>query len=312
MSGVGEHEAAAVTAEALSVLRSGRPGAGAEGAARLRQAVSLGSGEAAATLAYFAAAGLGQSADWDRSLDLLQQAAELGWAPAMSELRVLARRMDGDASVLRAAIDIGTCVAAREMRIVCEGPRIGAIDRFFSAEECAWLIDTALNRLAPAAVYARDRQRGEVMSARTNSTADFGILDMDVVFTVLRHRIANTTGFPPAHFEQPAVLHYAPGQQFKPHYDFLDARFEGPAAELRARGQRLATFLVYLNQDFEGGETEFPLIDYRFKGKTGDAIVFANVDPNLAPELKSKHAGRAPTRGEKWLLSQWVRDRAQI
>lgn len=302
------NQTAAMTAKALAILRSGRPGAGREGAALLERAMSLGGGEAAAKLAYFAAAGLGQEPNWDLSLELLRRAVQLGWAPGMGELRVLESAAPNE---MRATINIGASAAARPVKLVCDAPRIGVIERFLSAEECAWLIGAARERRAPAGVYARNREGTEQISARTNSVADFGLLDMDVVFTVLRRRIANTIGLPIEHFELPTVLHYARGQQFEPHCDFLDERFPGPAADLRAHGQRVITFLAYLNEDFEGGATDFPRIGYRFKGKTGDAIMFANVDAGLLPDFNTRHAGLAPTEGEKWLLSQWVRDRVQ-
>jgi hypothetical protein len=64
-----------------------------------------------------------------------------------------------------------------------------------------------------------------------------------------------------------------------------------------------------LNEGYAGGETDFPRIGYRFKGRTGDALVFGNVEPSGKPDPRTMHAGLPPTSGEKWLLSQWVRDR---
>src|SRR5689334_18536072 len=106
------------------------------------------------------------------------------------------------------------------------------------------------------------------------------------------------------------VLHYQPGQQFDPHYDFIDPEVPGYAGELAARGQRLATFLLYLNDDYEGGETAFPQLGLKHKGRRGAALLFANVDRNNAPDRRTLHAGLPPASGEKWLLSQWLRDRA--
>ncbi|MEJ0039722.1 MAG: hypothetical protein WDO68_27395 [Gammaproteobacteria bacterium] len=34
--------------------------------------------------------------------------------------------------------------------------------------------------------------------------------------------------------------------------------------------------------------------------------------PDMQPDLRMLHAGRAPTRGEKWIVSQFVRSRATI
>jgi hypothetical protein len=51
-------------------------------------------------------------------------------------------------------------------------------------------------------------------------------------------------------------------------------------------------------------------LKWRYRGRKGDAIFFWNVDPSGAPDKRTYHAGLAPTRGEKWLLSQWIRERA--
>jgi hypothetical protein len=111
--------------------------------------------------------------------------------------------------------------------------------------------------------------------------------------------------------EPTSVLHYAPGEQFKPHYDFLNPDVPGYALERTTKGQRVATFLLYLNDDFEGGETDFPLLNYRYKGRKGDALLFWNVDPSGASDLQTLHAGLPTSQGEKWLLSQWLRERVR-
>ena len=77
--------------------------------------------------------------------------------------------------------------------------------------------------------------------------------------------------------------------------------------EIEARGQRVATFLTYLSDDYDGGETEFTEVGFKFKARKGDALIFVNVDVNGAPDPMSMHAGLPPTRGEKWVLSLWLR-----
>jgi prolyl 4-hydroxylase len=66
---------------------------------------------------------------------------------------------------------------------------------------------------------------------------------------------------------------------------------------------------MYLNDDYEGGETDFPALGLRHRGRKGDALLWANVDRVGDPDRRTLHAGLAATRGEKWLLSQWIRDR---
>ena len=83
---------------------------------------------------------------------------------------------------------------------------------------------------------------------------------MDVISEVLRTRISAATHVPVPAFEPPQILRYEVGQQFIPHYDFMDENSAGFRDELGGYGQRIATFLIYLNDDYEGGETNFPKI----------------------------------------------------
>ncbi len=107
-----------------------------------------------------------------------------------------------------------------------------------------------------------------------------------------------------------AVLHYSPGQQFEPHYDFLDLDIPGYASDVAENGQRVATFLLYLNDDYQGGETDFPKLGFRHKGRKGDALLFWSVASSGDPDTRTLHAGRPPASGEKWVFSQWLRQRA--
>jgi hypothetical protein len=308
---MGDAEERATVAEANGILRSGEPDALARGIERLHYAANLGSGEAITQLAHFLAAGVHEKPDWDRSLDLLRDGAERGWAPAKEELSLL-----GGAGVapkdMRDKVDIRAWIAPRPTTVINNAPRIRTISAFMSDEECSWVIEAHRRQLAPATVYDKSSDDVRLVSARTNSGASLGPFDVDVVTIFLRNRIANTLGLPVALLEPTSVLHYSPGQQFEPHCDFLEERGPGMAAEIQNRGQRIATFLVYLNEAYEGGETDFPRLGYRFKGRTGDALVFANVDPANRPDPRTLHAGLPPVTGEKWLLSQWVRSRPQM
>jgi hypothetical protein len=59
----------------------------------------------------------------------------------------------------------------------------------------------------------------------------------------------------------------------------------------------------------EGGETDFPRLGIRHRGRKGDGLMFRNVDAEGRGDYRTLHAGLPPTQGEKWLVSLWIRDR---
>jgi prolyl 4-hydroxylase len=272
-----------------------------QGAALLTAAAELGDARAAAVMATVEAMGVAGPQSWDHAFDWLRRARELGSESAKAQLALLSRGAD--------AIDIAALITPPPKRSLSEAPRIRAIEGFATAAECDWLMARARGRLGPAMVI--DQRTGLEASHpdRTNKAIELDVTAMDVVIQVLRARIGAATNLPVPVFEPAQIMHYSVGEEFRPHYDFLTGEVEGWAAQLRRYGQRIATFLLYLNEDFEGGETDFPRIGISHRGDRGDALFFANVDPAGAPDRQTFHAGRPPTRGEKWILSQWIRDR---
>ena len=276
--------------------------------ATLRDAAARGGGEAAALLAVCAAWGVAQVRNVDIALDHLARAAELGWSSALRELQLLARDSATDPAALRRTIDVAALRSAPVARVAFERPRIVVLEHFATAEECQWLIGRAASGLQRAKVY-RSSSTAQVAETRTNREMSFTIFNADVAISLIRERIAAACGAPVTHFEIPKLLHYSPGEQFALHADFIEARTPDLAHELAARGQRAATFLIYLNEGYEGGATQFPRLDWQYRGGRGDALLFSNVDAGGAPDYDTVHAGMPPTSGEKWVLSQWIRTR---
>lgn len=279
-----------------------------EGIAHLDEAAKQGDGEATALIARLAAWGVLQPRDISRALDLLQRAAELGWGPAQTELRFLARADGCDWPTLRASIDVEAWLKPSEKCALMERPRIRAFEAFATPAECEWLIDRVRGGLQRAQVYSGSSQP-QTSSDRTNSEAGLLIKSSDIVVCLIRDRIAAAMGVAPDFCEVTKILHYQPGQTFARHADFLDTAIPSLREEIEHRGQRVATFLLYLNDDFVGGETDFPDARFRYKGRRGDGLLFLNVDAAGAPDYSSVHAGLPPISGEKWILSQWIRSR---
>jgi hypothetical protein len=290
-----------------------------DGARLLVQAAEKGGAEADAIVSLVVAADAKDMKDWSLALQYLQRSAERGWQPARDQLRVLAADRDLARSVadgrfdarswrrLRESIDIARLLAPPAMAKVSGGPRIGVLENFATADECKWMIARGATRMGRAALFDQVRGGDYEDNSRTNSAMLLGFLETDFVFTAVRARIAAATQLARKSFEQANVLHYAAGQEFTRHFDFYDPSKEANAALIAARGQRIATFLIYLNDAFTGAETEFAAIDWKYRGRPGDALFFMNVDEAGQPDRRTMHAGLPPASGEKWLFSQWIR-----
>jgi hypothetical protein len=280
-------------------------------------AAAAGNADAIERRALLECRGVGRAADWDKALDSLASAARRGSQHAARQLILLADdryeagapadAQPGDWSGIRSRISIARRVKppAATGRVLSASPIVHAVPGFASAAECRWLIDATAPRLDRAGVY--NNPTG-VDPGRTNKSAAFNFANADLIVEMIRQRIANQLGAPLACLEMAQVLHYDVGQEFVLHCDFLDPQMM--REEIARNGQRVATVLIYLNEDFEGGETSFPLLGLEHRGKTGDALVFGSLDAAGRPDPRSQHAGCPPTRGEKWVFSQWVRDRS--
>jgi prolyl 4-hydroxylase len=310
----GSGDVLAMTRLGERLLSVSTPDAFAEAAQNLDRATRGGGIEAPAILAMMFAMGVAEAPNWDSALDLLAIGAQRGSTVAQGQLEALSGRSfqargAADWRNLRHMIDPAAWSAPGQQRVLSRSPRIYDYPSFVPASVRAWVIRRAQGRITPALVFDPRSPGVRVEDARTNGAFAFDLVDMDVVMAVLRHRIAAMVGVASSALESQQVLHYRTGQRFEPHFDFLDPDLPGHTQDLADRGQRIVTCLIYLNDDFDGGETDFPILGLRHKPPAGGALCFVNVQPTGMPDRRTQHAGLAPTRGEKWLLSQWIRDR---
>ena len=308
-------------ATAMDLLLGDRPTlAEVQRAADLLEAASAaGHADASERCALLDALGSARPPDWDRALDHLALAARQGSRSAQEQLLLLAdNRLDpvvddhrGSAGwqQLRASVPLDQRMRPGEKQSLSEQPRIRLIKQFATPAECRWLVALGQPQLGPATVFDETTGAQTLDPARDNSFVVLRIGEMNVLTEVIRSRIAAATGLPVPLFEPSQLLHYSVGQRFKPHHDFLDPANPAYVGSLATFGQRIATFLIYLNAGYAGGETSFPKIGLSFGAEIGDALFFANVTPDGEPDRTTLHAGLPPTSGEKWVFSQWIRDR---
>jgi len=249
-------------------------------------------GESLSKQAVRAAYGWGRPKSWDDALALLEQAAAAGEPEAERQL----------ALVTQASIE--QLLTPPPMERLSAVSLIGASRGFAPPGFSEWLIDHAADRLVEASVHTAGEE-----AVRTARDCAFGPRHRDLIVAVLQERAARITGEPVEHHEPPNAISYDPGQEFSLHVDYVDPRVPQFQLELEHLGQRIATIVTYLNEDFDGAETLFPDAGVKFRGETGDAIAFVNVLRDGSPDYHTRHCGLPPTRGRKWVFSQWIRNK---
>jgi hypothetical protein len=277
-------------------------------------AAEEGSAEAAHRLAVFAAEGVGEPQSWSDALIRLKQAAALGHRIAQAELAELAGHWQRPKALLTGgpvpaeadlpgdAIDLASWLRCRPRLI---SPARVSPSAFLSPV-CDWLIERPRPNLHRAQIRSAPAAR---RSSRPNHSCwGFNVAQSDVVIAIVRARMAQLTGHSVYGFEDTSVLHYSPGEQFAPHYDFIEPNTQAALSDIASTGQRAVTFLAYLNDGYEGGETNFPRLGRSYKGTKGDALFYDNVLPaDGSPDRRTLHTGTMLRRGR--LLSQWIRSR---
>jgi prolyl 4-hydroxylase len=292
-----------------------------QGAGLLIDAAKGGGAEAAARLAVLAAAGVYVEPGLSHALELTATAAQRGWRAAQSQLLALTPDRELAAAAdrtphpetywrrLAESIDLKAWTSSPASQTLCESPLIRTFEDFIPPRVCRWLIAVSGDRLKRALVYDAIRGQDYASSARTNSWAQFDLMGSDLVHVLVQLRMAAASGLPLCNMEATSILHYAVGQEITNHFDFVDPDLPNYEQELERNGQRVLTFLVYLNDDYERGETEFPELGITHKGRCGEGLFFTNALADNQPDRRALHAGRPPRSGEKWVVSQFIRNR---
>jgi prolyl 4-hydroxylase len=257
--------------------------------AMFEHAATLGDSYSAAVARAFIAGGVGGPGDWPRAMGLLRDASgsDPRAADQLELIEAMELRPDGE--------------TARKLpsETLSNMPEIRRFPALFSASECAYLIEVAKPSLQPSVVVDPRTGRQVPNPVRTSSAAGFPFTDENPAIHALNRRLAAASGTDVRAGEPLQILHYAPGQQYHEHSDALPGVVPSQ--------QRVLTFLVYLNEDFEGGETSFPQLNIKVRGRTGDGLLFRNASTDGAPDPRAIHAGLPVTRGVKHLASRWIR-----
>ncbi|MFC5580520.1 2OG-Fe(II) oxygenase [Rhodanobacter terrae] len=184
-----------------------------------------------------------------------------------------------------------------------EAPMLRVLDGVLTEQECAELIGLARPRLQRALTVDSDG-RHQVDQRRTSEGMFFTLNELPLVGRI-EQRLAGLLGVPVNHGEGTQILHYLPGQEYEPHFDWFDPDQPGYGAITAVGGQRIASVVMYLNTPELGGGTAFPEIGLTVTARRGTAVYFAYE----SGDYSSLHAGLPVLRGEKWIATKWLRER---
>jgi hypothetical protein len=190
-------------------------------------------------------------------------------------------------------------------RILCDSPRVALIDQVLPPLALAWLRSLALPRLRPSRVIDPVSGQAREDPLRTSSGLTIDPLQEDLPLRLIQWRMSVAAACPLSQAEPLLVLRYRPGEEYRPHRDYLSP--PALASFVPAAGQRWRTCCTYLNPVASGGQTEFPLLGISVEPVPGASLVFDNTDSLGQPDARSLHAGRPVLEGEKWLSTLWFR-----
>lgn len=250
------------------------------------RASDLGDPTAAVFATNLIASGVAGERDWPRALARLAQEAtkDKDRARALTLIEAMALDFAGEPQALP------------EPEVISDQPRIRIFRQLFTPTECDYLLKVAEGLYQPSMVYNAARQlvRDPI---RTSDGATLHWLVEDPAVHALLRRIGKATGTDASQGEASQVLRYQPGQEYKPHYDYVRA----------SDNQRIVTALVWLNEDYQGGETAFLRTGQKLRGRKGDALVFWNSLEDGSIDPLTEHAGLPVQRGTKLLFNRWIR-----
>jgi prolyl 4-hydroxylase len=184
-------------------------------------------------------------------------------------------------------------------------PRVVVLGGLLSPQECDELVALAGKRLARSETVVNTTGASEVNVART-SDGMFFARGENPLCALIEQRIAALVNWPVENGEGLQVLHYQPGAEYKPHYDYFDPEQPGTPTILKRGGQRVGTLVMYLNTPEAGGATTFPDVHLNVAPVKGNAVFFSYDRPH--PMTRTLHGGAPVIAGEKWVATKWLRE----
>ena len=268
--------------------------------------------------------------DTDTARNWLQQAAARDYPLAASTMRAMPAKggsdwpgsvqatsqvaETSDEKALNAAWLLPQPSPRLRREVLHETPLVCVVHNALSLPECAYLIHLATPLMRRAQVISADardpgsQQASMESRVRTSDSTFLPLQATDMISHYIDRKISLVTGIDIDRSEPFSVLHYQPGQYYKPHYDYFDPELPVAARLLHDGGQRCASAVIYLSDVAAGGGTAFPELDLEVPARMGSLCLFQNCRADGSVEPRSLHAGLPVEQGDKWVATKWYRE----
>ena len=192
---------------------------------------------------------------------------------------------------------------AGAVRMPADGLELYVVRSFLTPGQCAELIAVIDAGRIPSPVVSDD----PVPAYRTSETCY--LYPAAAVVAAVEKSLDRLTGIDPVHGELLQGQRYGVGQEFKPHHDFFHTDQLYWREQAAMGGQRTWSAMAFLNEPEAGGRTNFPTAGIMVTPRTGNLLVWNNMDELGSPNHASLHQGMPVEQGVKYVLTQWYRER---
>jgi len=204
---------------------------------------------------------------------------------------------------------IGAWVKARLLRnpnavkVDADGLDLFVVRGACEPELCEALIRLIDADLVPSGLMGPTDDKDFRTSKTCNLRAD------DPLVLKLEERMQAVIGIQPELGEYPQGQRYEAGQQFKPHYDWLDPNASYWPTQVTCGGQRTWTAMMFLNDPEAGGHTIFTEANVSVRPRAGNLLLWNNLDSDGEVNPRSMHQGSPVVAGVKYVITKWYRER---
>jgi prolyl 4-hydroxylase len=192
---------------------------------------------------------------------------------------------------------------ANAFQIPAQGLDIFVVREFLSKAECTQVIEKIDQDRVPSGLLAPTADP----EFRTSESCNLRV--SDAINKTVEAKINALTGIEPTHGETIQGQRYAVGQQFKPHHDFFYVDQPYWPEQEKSGGQRTWTAMIFLNEPEAGGQTYFPKANVRVTPRTGNLLIWNNLNEFGEPNAYSLHTGMPVEGGTKYVITKWYRER---